>query len=121
MTPSLALDVRSREQVTAATEIVRDILGEAALAAYLYGSAVAGGLRPDSDLDVLVVSGRSLSGDERAATIQRLLPISGPHAAVGPARPIELTVVSQPALTPWRYPPSIELQYGDWMRPKRAG
>ena len=73
---------------------------------------------PDSDLDVLVVSGRSLTGDERAAIIQRLLPISGRRAVGGPARSIELTIVVGPALTPWRYPPSIELQYGDWMRAK---
>lgn len=118
MTPSLAGEPRSRKQIAAATDIIRDILGDAALAAYLYGSAVAGGLRPASDLDVLVVSGRSLSGDERAAIIQRLLPISGRRAVGGRARPIELTIVARPALAPWRYPPSIELQYGDWLRAK---
>jgi hypothetical protein len=34
----------------------------------------------------------------------------------GPARSIELTIVARPALVPWRFPPSIELQYGDWKR-----
>jgi streptomycin 3"-adenylyltransferase len=116
MISSLAHEPRSREQIAAVTDIVRDVLGDAALAAYLYGSAVAGGLRPDSDLDVLVVSGRALSGDERAAIIRRLPPISGRRAIRGPARPIELTIVVGPALTPWRYPPSVELQYGNWMR-----
>jgi streptomycin 3"-adenylyltransferase len=116
MTPPLAREPRSRQQIAAATDIIRDVLGDAALAAYLYGSAVAGCLRPNSDLDILVVSGRFLTGGERAAIIQRLLPISGRRAAGGPARPIELTIVALPALTPWRYPPSVELQYGDWMR-----
>jgi len=116
MTPSLAHEPRSREQISATTGIVRDVLGASVLAAYLYGSAVAGGLRPGSDLDVLVVSERALTGNERAAIIKRLLPISGRHAVGGPGRPIELTIVARPALTPWRYPPSLEFQYGDWMR-----
>jgi predicted nucleotidyltransferase len=87
-----------------------------AVAAYLFGSAVAGGLRPDSDLDILVVSARSLTGDERTSIIQRLLPISGRNAIGGTGRSIELTVVARPTLTPWRPPATIELQYGDWMR-----
>lgn len=116
MTPSLAREPRSREQIATAINVVRDVLGDAALAAYLYGSAVAGGLRPDSDIDIFVVSGRSLTRDERAGILRRLLPISGRCAVGGPARSIELTVVAKPALTPWRYPPSVELQYGDWMR-----
>lgn len=116
MTPSVALEPRSRDQIVAVTEIVREVLGDAVVAAYLYGSAVAGGLRPDSDLDVLVVSSRSLTDDKRAAIVERLLPISGRAAADGPARSIELTVLARPALSPWRYPASMELQYGDWMR-----
>jgi predicted nucleotidyltransferase len=58
MTPSLELEPRSAEQTSAAADIVRDELGNSVLAACLYGSAVAGGLGPDSDLDLLVVSGR---------------------------------------------------------------
>lgn len=116
MTPSLAHEPRSREQIVAVTKIARDVLGDDAVAAYLYGSAVAGGLRPNSDLDILAVSDRSLTGDERSAITQRLLPISGSTAIGGPARSIELTILARAALTPWRYPASIELQYGDWMR-----
>ncbi|MFN3350836.1 aminoglycoside adenylyltransferase family protein [Pseudorhodoplanes sp.] len=116
MTPFLSQEARSRDQIAAATDIIRDTLGDAALAVYLYGSAVAGGLRPNSDIDVLTISSRSLSGDERATIIRRLMPISGWHADGGPGRPIELSVVARPSLMPWRYPPSIELQYGEWMR-----
>jgi predicted nucleotidyltransferase len=104
MTSFLTREPRSREQIAAATDIIRDILGDAALAAYLYGSAVAGGLPPDSDLDILVVSDRSLTGDETAAIIRRLLLISGHRAGGGPARSIELTIIARPAVTPWRYP-----------------
>lgn len=112
----LRFDPYSREQIAAVTSIVREVLGDAALAAYLYGSAVAGGLRPDSDIDILVVSAHSLSGNERTAIVQRLLPVSGPNAPGASVRPIELSIVTRPALVPWRYPPQIELQYGEWMR-----
>lgn len=116
MTPSLAREPRSRDQIAAATRIIRDVLGNAALAAYLYGSAVAGGLRANSDLDILTVSNRTLTNDERAAIIERLLAISGVHAMAGPARSIELSIITQPVLAEWVYPPSIELQYGEWKR-----
>ena len=34
----------------------------------------------------------------------------------GPARPVELTVVVQSDVRPWRYPPRQEFLYGDWLR-----
>ncbi|WP_205215846.1 aminoglycoside adenylyltransferase family protein [Azospirillum brasilense] len=116
MIPPLAHEPRSCEQTVAAAAFVRDVLGGSALAAYLYGSAVAGALRPNSDLDILVVTDRSLSDDERVAIIGQLLPISGSTAAGGPGRPVELTILARPALTPWRHPGCLELQYGEWMR-----
>nr|WP_188262918.1 aminoglycoside adenylyltransferase family protein [Azospirillum tabaci] len=116
MIPSLAHEPRSCEQTVAAAAVVRDVLGDAASAAYLYGSAVAGGLRPNSDLDILVVTDRSLSDDERVAIIRQLLPISGSVAVGRPGRPIELTILARPALIPWRHPGGLELQYGEWLR-----
>ncbi|TWA69359.1 streptomycin 3'-adenylyltransferase [Azospirillum baldaniorum] len=116
MIPFLTHEPRSCEQTVAAAAVVRDVLGAAASAAYLYGSAVAGGLRPNSDLDILVVTERSLSQDERVAIVRRLLPISGSAAVGGPGRPIELTILARPALIPWRHPGCLELQYGEWMR-----
>lgn len=118
MTPFLAGEARSQKQVAASIDVVRDILGESALAAYLYGSAVAGGVRPGSDVDVLIVSRRALGGQERAAIVERLLQISGRSSTDGVGRPIELTILARPALVPWRYPPRLELQYGEWMRSK---
>jgi predicted nucleotidyltransferase len=118
MTPYLTREPRSRAQIATAIDIVRDVLGDTVLGAYLYGSAVTSGLRPDSDLDILVISDRSLTGRERADLIRRLLPISGRRAVGGRARSIELTILARPALYPWRYPPSIEFQYGDWLRAK---
>lgn len=83
---------------------------------YLYGSAVAGSLRPDSDLDLFAVVDRGLTGEEKARIVDGLLPISGRETRPPSWRPIELTVVAQPKVRPWRYPPRMELQYGEWLR-----
>ena len=112
------LEARDRAQVDKIIEMVHVTLGDDAVAAYLYGSAVHGGLRHDSDIDVLVVSRRPTTATEKRALVDRLLPISGRHAAAGPARSIELTVVVQSEVRPWRYPPLLDLQYGDWLRPE---
>jgi Domain of unknown function (DUF4111) len=35
---------------------------------------------------------------------------------LGPPRPIELTIVVESEIRPWRYPPSFDFQYGEWLR-----
>lgn len=86
------------------------------LAVYLYGSAVMGGLRPDSDLDLFGVLSRRLNDAERVALVRALVPIS--WRAVRPAdwRPLELTLVVADEVRPWRYPPRFDFQYGEWLR-----
>lgn len=97
---------------------VRDVVGEALIGAYLHGSAVLGGLRATSDLDVLALVNRPTTHDERAAIVHRLFEISGRQATHGPARPVELTVVQQSQLRPWHSAPVVDLLYGEWLRPK---
>lgn len=99
-------------------DVVRGVLGDAPLAAYLYGSATDGGLRWDSDIDVLGVVGRPLDDAERGLLVQRLMEISGRRARRGPSRSVELTLVAASDVRPWRYPPRMEFQYGDWLRPQ---
>ncbi|MGW9211995.1 aminoglycoside adenylyltransferase family protein [Embleya sp. NPDC055664] len=96
--------------------LVRAVLGDDVVGAYPHGSAVAGGLRPDSDLDVLVVVRRATTLGQRRALVDGLLEISGTRARGGPARPVELTVVVHDEVRPWRYPPRREFQYGEWLR-----
>jgi streptomycin 3"-adenylyltransferase len=96
--------------------IVRDVLGDAVIGAYVHGSAVFGGLRPTSDVDVLVVLRRRTTVDERRQLVQRVMDISGRRARRGPGRPVELTIVVQSDVRPWRYPPRSEFQYGEWLR-----
>ena len=53
--------------------LVRSVLGRDAVGAYLFGSAALGGLRPHSDLDVLVVSkGRTTLKDLYGRASHRL-------------------------------------------------
>jgi streptomycin 3"-adenylyltransferase len=104
------------EQAHRAAAIVRETLRDAVIGVYLHGSAVEGGLRHRSDVDVLAVTRRPSTRDERRSMIAQLLPISGWHATDGPARSIELTIIVQDQVRPWRYPPVLDLQYGDWWR-----
>jgi streptomycin 3"-adenylyltransferase len=105
------------DQVAAAVEAVKASIPVAdTLGVYLYGSAVAGGLKPDSDLDIFVVARRRLTRDEKRALVDRLMPLSG-RATRPPAwRPLEVTVAAQSDLRPWRYPPCMDLQFGEWLR-----
>lgn len=92
------------------------------LGVYLFGSAVAGGLRPGSDVDLLVITRASLEDEERADLVAVLLETSGwgGHGARHPEatrrRPIELTSVVASAVRPWADPPQEDLQYGEWLR-----
>ena len=110
------LDPATRAQVEAVLRVMRDVLDERVVGAWLHGSAVLGGLRPGSDIDVLAVVSRRTTAAERTALIRRLLPLSGRQAALGPARSVELTIVVQGDVRPWHYPPGLEFQYGDWWR-----
>jgi streptomycin 3"-adenylyltransferase len=96
------------------------VFGHHLVGAYLHGSALTGGLRPSSDLDLLAVTGRPTTPGERHALIDRLLGISGSRARSGPARSIELSIVVQAEVRPWVFPPNLDFQYGDWWRPKFA-
>jgi predicted nucleotidyltransferase len=96
--------------------IVRDVLGDALLGAYLHGSAVLGGLRETSDIDILAVLDRPTTEAHRAALVDRLLEISGRRARRGPGRPIELTILVQSDVRPWRHPARVEFLYGEWRR-----
>ena len=112
---------RADRQTSAVLGLVQHALQDNVIGAYLHGSAVLGGLRPDSDLDVLVVAGRSLVHQERLTLLNGLLDISGRRARREPGRPVELTVVVYADVNPWRYPPTVDFQYGEWLRPDYEG
>ena len=96
--------------------VVGELLREAVVGIYLHGSATSGGLKPTSDIDILVLTNRPMTSDERRELIQGLLPISGRGDPTGRSRSVELKIVVQSDVRPWRYPPPLDLEYGDWWR-----
>jgi predicted nucleotidyltransferase len=110
------LNAADQQQIDRALALVRAVLDSDAVAAYLFGSAVLGGLRPESDLDVLVVSKRPTTRAEKQRLVHGLLAASGRRTPHGMWRRIELTIVVERNIKPWCYPPSFDFQYGDWLR-----
>ena len=106
----------AEDQADAVVALVRDVLRDDVIGIYLFGSAVSGALRPTSDIDLLAVTARPTTGAERRALIERLLRMSGPGAGDRGSRYLELTIVVQGDVRPWRYPPPLDFQYGDWWR-----
>jgi predicted nucleotidyltransferase len=90
-----------RRQLDRVVSLVGEVLGQDLVGAYLFGSAVVGGVRPESDLDVLVVSRRATTRAEKQALVDQLLWLSKRP------RHLELTIAADGAL---------DFQYGDWWR-----
>ncbi|MEV5882668.1 aminoglycoside adenylyltransferase family protein [Streptomyces sp. NPDC052020] len=92
--------------------IVRRHLGGNVLGAYLHGSATLGGLRPHSDVDVLAVVRDRTTYAQRRDLTRQLMDVSGGAGQ----RPVELIVVVEGEVRPWRHPPVREYLYGEWLR-----
>ncbi len=106
----------TEQQLQAVLELLAALPEDAVAGIYLHGSAVLGGLQPDSDLDLLVVASRTLKHRERVALVEGLLDVSGRRARRVAGRPVELTVVVADAVRRWSYPPREDFQYGEWLR-----
>lgn len=96
--------------------LIQATLAPSLQGAYLYGSAVMGGLRPASDLDVFVVTGQRTSREQRRSLIDGLRPLSARTLRPSHWRPVELTIVVGSEVRPWRYPPRMDFQFGEWLR-----
>lgn len=103
-------------QIRQACVLLERHLGEALLAIHLFGSAVVGGLKPSSDLDLLVTVRAPLTEPARQALMTELLLVSAPPSNDALLRPLEVTVAEHAALVPWRHPAHRVLQFGEWLR-----
>lgn len=86
------------------------------IAVAVFGSSAVGGLQADSDLDVLMLSRRSLTRHDRRELVDYLLRVSGRRATETPGRPIELTSLVLDDVVPWTYPATCDFLYGEWLR-----
>ncbi len=108
------------DQSGAVASVIRDVLQDAVLGIYLHGSSVFGSLRPTSDLDLFVVTSWRTTEAERRELIERLLQMSGPGDPSGSSRSVDIAIVAQSDVRPWRYPVWLDFQFGDWLRPDFA-
>jgi predicted nucleotidyltransferase len=95
---------------------IRNVLGDDLIGAYLHGSAVLGGLKPRSDIDVIAVTTRPTTQDQKRRLAELLLELSGPPEPPGPPRPIEFDLVVASEIRPWRHPAKFDFHYSELWR-----
>lgn len=88
------------ERVQETEPVLALLAGLDPLGVYLFGSAVHGGLRPRSDLDVFAVLARRTTEDEKQRLFEGLRALRG--------RPVEVTLVA-------RHEIQMDFQWGAWL------
>lgn len=116
---SMSIDLSNKKipkEAIQALKTIAELLDNMLIGVYLYGSAVMGGLRMNSDVDILVITNQSLSEKTRRNLTNRLMLISGKIGNIKDMRPLEVTVINQKDIVPWHFPPKYEFMYGEWLR-----
>jgi predicted nucleotidyltransferase len=100
-----------RAQLERLTSALQATVGEALVGLYVHGSLALGCFNETtSDIDVLGVTERALTEDEKLALVEVFLEISlDPYS-------VEADVVSVVQLQDWRHPSPFELHYSEWRR-----
>ncbi|MGD8176906.1 aminoglycoside adenylyltransferase family protein [Marinimicrobium sp. ARAG 43.8] len=104
------------DEAKQAQSVVEGVLGESVIGIYLFGSAVVGGLKRDSDVDILVAVSESPTFEKRKVLVFQLMSVSGKIGNPQAIRPLELTVITVSDVIPWKFPPRAEFVYGEWLR-----
>lgn len=104
------------DQLSHARAVLERHLAPTLQAIHLFGSALDGGLKPHSDIDLLVTVSFAPDETTRRALMLNLLSVSAEVGDGGSWRPLEVTVVARDEIAPWRYPARRELQFGEWLR-----
>lgn len=104
------------DQISDTLSVLKHHLGESIWAIHLFGSAVDGGLKPLSDIDLLVTVTAPLAVDIRAALMSELLSVSAFPGTDPIRRALEVTVLAREDVVPWRYPARRQMQFGEWLR-----
>ncbi|UEO22287.1 AadA family aminoglycoside 3''-O-nucleotidyltransferase [Escherichia coli] len=103
-------------QLSQALNVIEHHLGSTLLVVHLYGSALDGGLKPCSDIDLLVTVTAQLDETVRQALFVDFLEVSASPGQSEALRALEVTIVVYGDVVPWRYPARRELQFGEWQR-----
>jgi predicted nucleotidyltransferase len=107
-----------REQLDRLTRDLRDALADELVGVYLHGSLVLGCFNPQrSDIDVIAVTRRAITSEERNALGALMLRSSGQKERPRQAPfPLEMSLLTAEQLRPWRYPTPFDFHYGESQR-----
>ncbi len=106
------MTIEISNQLSEVLSVIERHLESTLLAVHLYGSAVDGGLKPYSDIDLLVTVAVKLDETTRRALLNDLMEASAFPGESETLRAIEVTLVVHDDIIPWRYPAKRELQFG---------
>ena len=116
MLPVTTLPHAIQVQLADAHAVIARHLGSTLRAIHLFSSAVDGGLKPRSDIDLMVTIAAPMDDSTRRALTEALLTVSAPPGTDMSRRALEVTVVVLHEIVPWRYPARREMQFGEWLR-----
>lgn len=91
-------------------DVLKDIVG-----IYMFGSFVESELKPNSDLDFLVLVPQPLADNLKSTLIHRISPLSRNIGDNNHLRYVELTIVTQKDMAVLQYPPKQDFIYGEWL------
>ena len=103
------------KQVFQAISLVENLFPKKILGIYLYGSATLGGLYPNSDIDILIITSKKINNKTRTELTKQLMAISGKVGCIE-KRPLEVTIINQKDIISWQLPLKCEYMYGEWLR-----
>jgi predicted nucleotidyltransferase len=112
----------AREQLAALTSELRSVLADDLVGVYLHGSLVLGCFNPHrSDIDVIAVTHFPTTQAQKAELGSAMLRWSGPKERPRlPPYPLELSLLTEAQLEPWRYPTPFDFHYGESQRQRFA-
>ncbi|MBA5304562.1 nucleotidyltransferase domain-containing protein, partial [Escherichia coli] len=97
-----AVTIEISNQLSEVLSVIERHLESTLLAVHLYGSAVDGGLKPYSDIDLLVTVAVKLDETTRRALLNDLMEASAFPGESETLRAIEVTLVVHDDIIPWR-------------------
>ncbi len=107
------LSASVKEQINKMANIWVDSLGDSLIGIYLHGSiALNCFVEGSSDIDILIVSDRKISRDERLAIAKRIIEIDYKPS------PLEMSAIWINDLKPWKYPTPCQFHYSDYWTEK---
>lgn len=103
-------------QIDNVLQVISNELCEVLNGVYLCGSAVQGGLKAESDIDILVVVSKKLSKKNKENLIEGIRPLSRKIGEKNSLRYLEITVIVDEQMKNWVYPPRQDFIYGEWLQ-----